>query len=61
MTAYEASPLRKLDEYRYAVTAVIDYVRIDRQVVRQLVDNQVWESDDEGKTWYRSTPVPQFR
>lgn len=61
VTGYESSPPRKLDEYRWALTAVIFYVLRDRQVERQVVDQQVWESDDEGKTWLRSTPVPQFQ
>jgi hypothetical protein len=62
VTGYEVGArLTKIDEERWAQTAVIDYVMIDRQVVRQLIDRQVWESDDEGKTWYRTTPVPQFR
>jgi len=62
VTNYElASQLTKIDDSRWAQTAVIDYVLIDRQVVRQLIDRQVWATDDEGKTWYRTTPVPQFR
>lgn len=61
VTSYElAAPLAKLGEQRWGQTAVIDYVLIDRQVVRQVVDRQVWESED-GRHWYRTTPVPQFR
>jgi len=61
VTNYEvAGQLTKLDEMRWGQTAVIDYVLTDRQVVRQTVDHQIWESDD-GRTWYRTTPVPQFR
>lgn len=60
VTGYEVSPMRQLDEYRWTGTAVIDYVLTDRQVVRQLVDHQVWRSDDEGKTWYRDPPLPVF-
>ena len=40
---------------------MIDYVLTDRQVVRQIVDLQIWESEDNGITWYRTTPVPEFR
>jgi len=62
VTSYElASPLSRIDDMRWGQTVVIDYVLTDRQVVRQLVDRQVWVSDDEGKSWYRTTPVPQFR
>lgn len=62
VTSYElASPLSKVSEHRWTQTAVIDFVLTDRQIVRQLIDHQVWVSDDEGKSWYRQTPVPQFR
>lgn len=60
VTGYEASPLGKLDELRWAQTAIIDYVLVDRQVVRQVTDNQIWISDDDGKTWMRENPVPAF-
>lgn len=61
VTGYELTgPISKLNETRWTQTAVIDYVLIDRQVVRRVVDHQVWVSDDEGKTWYRENPVPQF-
>lgn len=60
--SYElASPLTKVDDMRWVQTAVIDYVLTDRQIVRQLIDQQVWVSDDEGESWHRENPVPQFR
>ena len=46
---------------RWRQTAVIDYVLTDRQIVRQLIDDQYWASDDEGKTWYRANPPPSFQ
>lgn len=58
VTGYESSTLRKVNDMRWAQTAVIDYVLTDRQVVRRLTDNQLWESEDDGKTWYLVTPVP---
>lgn len=62
VTGYElAEPLHRLDPLRWRQTAVIDYVLTDRQVVRQLIDPQIWESEDEGQSWYRTTPVPEFR
>lgn len=61
VTGYDAGQLKKVSETRWTLSAVIDYVMTDRQVVRQLVDHQVWVSDDEGKTWYRENPPPQFR
>ena len=62
VTSYElASPIREVAEGRWVQTAVIDYVLIDQQVVRQLIDEQVWVSEDGGTDWYRENPVPQFR
>lgn len=61
VTGYDAGPLKKVSETRWTISAVIDYVMTDRQVVRQLVDHQVWVSEDEGKTWFRENPPPRFR
>lgn len=62
VTSYElARPLTEVTETRWSQTAVIDYVLTDRQIVRQLIDYQVWESDDAGKTWFRTNPLPQFQ
>ena len=61
VTGYEASPLTQIGEMRWGQTAVIDFVLTDRQIVRQVTDQQIWVSDDKGKTWLRETPVPQFR
>lgn len=61
VTGYDAGPLKKVSDTRWTISAVIDYVMTDRQVVRQLVDHQVWVSDDEGKTWFRENPPPRFR
>ncbi len=61
VTATEtASPLAQVNETRWVRTIVIDFVLTDQQVVRQIVDQQVWTTDDEGKTWYRDNPVPEF-
>jgi hypothetical protein len=62
VTGYElVEPLNQIDPMRWRQAAKIDYVLTDRQVVRQLVDFQIWESEDEGKTWHRTTPVPVFK
>ena len=61
VTGYElASQLTRIDDMRWGQTAVIDYVLTDRQVVRQVIDRQIWVSEDEGKTWLRVTPPPLF-
>lgn len=61
VTGYElASGLAMVKPDRWKQTAVIDYVLTDRQIVRQLIDHQIWASDDEGKSWYRENPLPQF-
>ncbi len=57
---YESSGLRQTGPWRWEQTAVIDYVLTDRQVVKRVVDRQIWVSDDEGKTWYRENPPPDF-
>ena len=68
MTGYELTePLNEIappepgEPWRWRQAAQIDYVLTDRQVVRQLFDLQVWESEDQGTTWYRTTPVPVFK
>ena len=62
VTSYElAQGLTEIEPMRWKQTAVIDYVLTDQQVVRQLVDHQFWFSDDDGKSWYRENPPPQFR
>ena len=61
VTGYDAGGLREVAPNRWAQTAMINYVLVDRQVVRELVDQQIWVSDDDGETWYRENPVPVFR
>lgn len=62
VTGYElAEELRQIEPMRWRQTAIIRYVLTDRQVVRELMDHQVWQSDDEGESWYRANPVPLFQ
>jgi hypothetical protein len=62
VTGYElGSGLAMVEPTRWRQTAVIDYVLVDRQIVRQVIDDQTWVSEDEGKTWYRENPPPQFQ
>jgi hypothetical protein len=61
VTSYEISvPPRQLDEGRVAQTAVIEFVRVDRQVVRTLVDQQLWVRSADGQ-WQRANPIPAFQ
>jgi hypothetical protein len=61
VTSYEVSvPPRQLSEGRVSQAAVIEFVLVDRQVVRTLVDNQLWVLSDEGQ-WQRANPIPAFR
>jgi len=58
---YEAGDMRQTGPWQWSQTAIVEYVLTDTQVVRQLADQQVWASDDEGASWYRLNPPPAFR
>jgi len=58
VTHYEAGDMRELPDGRWAQTAVIEYVLTDQQVVRKVIDRQVWHSPDGGKSWFRN-PLPR--
>ncbi len=38
----------------------IRYIYIDRQVEKEMVDNQEWTYDDDRREWRRSNPIPIF-
>jgi hypothetical protein len=38
----------------------VRYVNRNTQVMKSFMDEQVWESDDDGKTWLRANPMPAF-
>ncbi len=42
-------------------TAVIQYVFVDSQVVREVVDQQTWEFDPQTERWYLISPLPNFK
>jgi len=43
-------------------TVAISYILLDRQVERSLVDQQLWEREDEDSAeWYRANPIPEFK
>jgi len=60
VTGYDAGTLHEIEPWRWGQSVVISYVLIDRQVVREVLDQQVWVSEDEGKTWFRETAPPRF-
>ncbi|WP_456375403.1 hypothetical protein [Thiolapillus sp.] len=64
VTEYELLvPPREIEEEppRVAQTVRINYVFRDRQVVRTLVDKQLWEYDAAAKKWFRANPIPVFK
>lgn len=62
VTSYEpVGPVFNLDENRVSRKVRIEYVLKDRQVVKSLIDNQVWEYDEENEQWFRVNPPPEFQ
>ena len=60
VNGYEAARLQEIEPWRWGQSVVISYVLIDRQVVKNLLDQQIWVSEEEGKNWYRESPPPVF-
>ena len=61
VTGYEVSGSpRKLAKDKLVQVVTIEYVQLDRQVVRTLSDRQLWQRDDQGK-WLRANPIPVFK
>lgn len=61
VTGYEVIvPPHKLAEDRVEQTVSIEYVYVDRQVVRKLVDRQLWQRSAD-KRWLRANPIPDFK
>jgi len=42
-------------------TALIQYVFVESQVVRELIDQQTWEYDLANESWYLASPLPIFK
>jgi uncharacterized protein YceK len=55
--ATDSSP----DGSEIRVSARIVYYHEDGLRVNSLIDNQIWQYDDEQDTWYITTPLPDFR
>lgn len=49
------------DETAVYITVKISYYDEDDLKLRSLTDNQVWQFDENRKSWYISTPLPLFR
>ena len=39
-------------------TAAIEYVHHDSQMIRRIIDQQMWEYDSENEIWLRENPPP---
>jgi len=61
VTAYE--PLTTITEAqgrKVRRRVKIQYLHRDRQVVKTLIDEQLWEYDDKLEQWFRVNPPPEF-
>jgi hypothetical protein len=50
-----------LDPHHAVQSVAIGYVFESSQRVNELIDQQVWQYDAEGKRWLRQSPIPEFR
>jgi hypothetical protein len=48
------------DEHHASHQIRIEYVLTDRQVVKNMIDEQLWEYDTEIESWFRANPIPDF-
>ncbi len=61
VTEYEeVGPRTEAGSDRIRRRVKIQYLHRDRQVVRTLIDEQVWEYDPELEQWFRVNPPPEF-
>lgn len=49
-----------VEEGKAIQTAVIQYVFVETQVVREVVDRQSWEFDPQAERWYLISALPRF-
>jgi hypothetical protein len=54
------TPVVANNETSVTIKISIDYVFQDEQVERTLVDEQVWEQQEETGEWFRTNPIPRF-
>lgn len=59
VTSYEvASPVVMHSSDSATQTAVIEYLYQDSQIIKRVVDHQLWEYDSESKRWLRANAPP---
>lgn len=54
------TPPVEYQEGHVVQTVKLRYINTDTQVMRELVDEQLWESED-GKSWVRTNPIPALQ
>lgn len=61
IVGYEVlDPPAEISENVVVQRVQINYVNQNTQIMRTVMDEQVWETDEEGKAWFRTNPVPDF-
>lgn len=61
LTSYEiVQPLLPAGKGEATQIVAYDYFHEDRQVVKQLIDRQVWRYDPKFKTWWLVSGLPKF-
>jgi hypothetical protein len=50
-----------VEENRAIQTAIIQYVFVNSQVVREILNQQTWEFDPESGNWYLISPLPTLK
>ena len=62
VTSYEVVQGPTMTDEQTAIQSVsIDYIHRDVQVMRRLLDRQVWHYDAEKERWYLKSKVPEFK
>ena len=62
VTSYEVVQGPTMTDETTAIQSVsIDYIHRDVQVMRRLLDRQVWHYDAKKERWYLKSKVPQFK
>ncbi len=61
VTSYKvvSSPVKNGENSAHQ-TAAIEYVHHDRQVIKRVIDQQIWEYDTENQIWLRANRPPRM-